>query len=74
MALRTGRPVIPCAILGAYQAFPRTAKFPKMHPIKVKIGKPKYLLKEHENVVDDIFLQEGVFKIRNTIKEMIDNG
>lgn len=74
LALRTGRPVVPCAILGANQALPRTAKFPRMHPIKVKIGKPKYLLKEHENMVDDIFLQDGIFKIRNTIKEMMENG
>lgn len=74
LALRTGRPVVPCAIIGACQALPRTAKFPRMHPIKVKIGKPKYLLKEHDDVVDDIFLQDGIFKIRNTIKEMMENG
>ena len=70
-AMKTGRPIVPCAILGAYEAFPRTAKFPKFRPIKVKIGKPQYLLKEFEEVIDDIALQEGIFRIRNTIKEML---
>lgn len=70
LAMKTGRPVVPCAILGTFQAFPRTAKFPKFRPIKVKIGKPQYLLKEFEDVVDDIRLQEGIFKIRNKIKEL----
>lgn len=71
LALRTGRPIVPCAILGAYEAFPRSAKFPKFRPIKIKIGKPQYLLKEFENVVDDIRLQEGTFKIRSAIEGMM---
>lgn len=74
LAMKTGRPILPCAILGAFQAYPRTAKFPKFHPITVKIGKPKFLLKEYEEVIDDFYLQEGIFKIRNTVKEMIDAG
>lgn len=75
LALKTGRPVLPCAILGTYQALPRGAKFPKFFlPIKVKIGKTKYFLKEFSEVIDDIYLQEGVFKVRNTIKEMLDAG
>ena len=74
LALRTGRPIVPCAILGAYEAFPRRAKFPKFLPIKVKIGKPVYLLKQQEDVIDDIYLQEGIHKIRNTVKEMMHAG
>src|SRR3989338_413046 len=72
LAMRTGRPIVPCAIIGAYEAFPRKAKFPKFPlPIKVKIGKPIYLLKEACDLVDDLCLQSGTFKIRNAIKEMI---
>lgn len=75
LALKTGRPVVPCAILGAYEAFPRRSKFPRLFsPIKVKIGKPVYLLKEFEDTIDDICLQEGIFKIRNTIQEMLYAG
>lgn len=72
LALKTGRPIVPCAILGAYQALPVEAKFPKFVPIKVRVGKPVYLLREFDEVVDDAYLQEGLFKIRNAIKEMID--
>ncbi|MCM8795625.1 MAG: 1-acyl-sn-glycerol-3-phosphate acyltransferase [Candidatus Omnitrophica bacterium] len=75
LAIKTGRPIVPCAILGAYTALPRTRKFPRLFvPIKLKIGQPRYLLREFEEVIDDIYLQEGIFKIRNTIKEMLDAG
>ena len=75
LALRTGRPIVPCAILGTYEAFPRQAKFPKFFlPIKLKIGKPVYLLKEFAELIDDISLQKGTFRIRNAIKEMLYAG
>ncbi|HOW35583.1 MAG TPA: AMP-binding protein [Candidatus Omnitrophota bacterium] len=32
--------VVPAAIDGAYEAWPRSARFPKPHPIKVIFGKP----------------------------------
>lgn len=71
LALRTGRPIIPCAIMGAYEALPVGAWFPKFIPITIRIDKPQYLLKESEDVIDDVYLQEGTFKIKNAIKEMI---
>ncbi len=40
MALKTGVPVIPCGITGAFEAYPRGAVFPKPFPVKVSIGKP----------------------------------
>lgn len=74
LAIKTGRPILPCAIIGTYEAFPRTAKFPKFFcSIKIKIGKPIYLLKEFEEQIDDLLLQEGIFKIRNSIKEMLND-
>jgi 1-acyl-sn-glycerol-3-phosphate acyltransferase len=74
LALKTGRPIVPCAILGTFKALPKRAKFPKFIPLKVKIGEPIYLLKEFDELIDDIYLQEGMLKIKNTIKEMIDEG
>lgn len=74
LAIKTGRPLVPCAILGTYEALPVTARLPKFRPVKIKIGKPKYLFKEFEEIIDDVYLQEGMFKIKNTIKEMIDAG
>lgn len=71
LAIKTGRPVVPCAILGAFEAYPRHAKYPKFYPIKVKIGKPIYLLKEFTDIIDDIYLQEGIFRVRNTIRELL---
>ncbi|MCX7661640.1 MAG: 1-acyl-sn-glycerol-3-phosphate acyltransferase [Candidatus Omnitrophica bacterium] len=71
LALKTGRPILPCAILGTYEAYPPKAKFPKLVPIKVRIGRPIYLLKEFSDLIDDIYLQEGTFKVRNAIKEML---
>lgn len=74
LAFKTGRPIVPCAILGTYEAFPRRAKFPKFFlPLKVKIGRPIFLLKEFEEVIDEIFLQEGIFRVRNAIQEMMIN-
>jgi 1-acyl-sn-glycerol-3-phosphate acyltransferase len=71
LALKTGRPIVPCVIFGTYDAFPPGAKFPKFLPIKVKIGKPVYLLKHHKDVIDDMHLQEGIHRVRNTIKELM---
>ncbi|MEA3189325.1 MAG: 1-acyl-sn-glycerol-3-phosphate acyltransferase [Chthoniobacter sp.] len=37
---KTLAPVVPMRIFGAYEAFPRGAKRPKMHPITVVVGEP----------------------------------
>ena len=75
LALKTGRPVVPCAVFGTFDSLPFGSKFPKLfRTIKVKIGKPIYILKEFDEIIDDIYLQKGVFKIRNAIKEMLDAG
>ncbi|MFQ5953397.1 MAG: 1-acyl-sn-glycerol-3-phosphate acyltransferase, partial [Candidatus Omnitrophota bacterium] len=45
----TNTKLIPILIEGAYQAWPRTSKFPRRHPIKVRFGKaldPEKLEKE----------------------------
>lgn len=75
LAMKTGRPIVPFAILGTYEALPRSAKFPKLFvPISVKVGKPKLLLKELDDVIDDIYLQEGMLKVRKAIEEMMYAG
>lgn len=74
LALKTGRPIVSCAILGAYDAFPRGANLPKLFPIKVKIAKPIYFLKEFTDVIDDLYLQEGILRVKNTIQEMLNAG
>lgn len=72
LASQTGRPIVPCAIIGAYQAYPVDRKFPKLFiPIKVRIGKPVYILKHFDDIIDDTYLQEGMLKVRDEIKEML---
>jgi len=75
LGIKTGRPIMPCVILGTFQILPRGAKFPKLfRTIKVKVGRPIYLLKEFEEAIDDIYLQQGTFKIRKAIEEMLNGG
>ncbi|UCD55126.1 MAG: 1-acyl-sn-glycerol-3-phosphate acyltransferase, partial [Candidatus Omnitrophota bacterium] len=40
LAKESNAMLMPVLIEGAFEAWPRTAKFPKRHPIKVKFGKP----------------------------------
>ncbi|MFH2137941.1 MAG: lysophospholipid acyltransferase family protein [Candidatus Omnitrophota bacterium] len=74
LAVKTGRPIVPCAIFGTFEALPRHAYFPKLRKLKIKIGKSKFLSKEFDETVDDIYLQDGIFKVRNTIREMLHAG
>lgn len=73
-AFRTGRPIVPCAIFGTHAALPKGAVLPKFSAITIKIGKPIYLLKEFTDIIDDVYLQDGIFKTRNAIKEMLNAG
>jgi 1-acyl-sn-glycerol-3-phosphate acyltransferase len=38
-------PVVPMRVFGAYDAFPRTAKFPRRAPITIVIGEPMHFTK-----------------------------
>jgi 1-acyl-sn-glycerol-3-phosphate acyltransferase len=37
---KTMAPVVPMRVFGAFDAFPRTAKFPRMRPVKIVVGEP----------------------------------
>lgn len=75
LALKTGRPIVPCAVFGTFETLPFGSRVPKFfHPIKLKIGRPIYILKEFDEVIDDVYLRNGVFRIRNAIKGMLDAG
>ncbi len=74
LAFKTGKPVLPCAIFGTFQSLPFGKRLPRIIPLKVRIGRPIYLLKEFEEQIDDIRLQEGIFQIRNSVKEMLNAG
>ncbi len=42
LAKVTGAMLVPVAIMGAHEAWPSTAKYPKCYPIRVRFGKPLY--------------------------------
>ena len=43
---RAGVPVVPVAIQGSYEAWPKTEKFPRPHPIRILYGEPADLSHE----------------------------
>ncbi|MEU6218613.1 lysophospholipid acyltransferase family protein [Streptomyces sp. NPDC047022] len=40
MALKAGVPVIPCAMIGTFEAQPPGQRLPSLHPIAIRFGKP----------------------------------
>lgn len=46
IALRTGVPVVPCAIIGSYEAYPRGAILPKPRRVEYVIGEPLFFDKK----------------------------
>ncbi|GHF66317.1 1-acyl-sn-glycerol-3-phosphate acyltransferase [Streptomyces mashuensis] len=40
MALRSGAPVLPCAMIGTFEAQPRGCRLPRLTPITVRVGEP----------------------------------
>ncbi len=40
---KAGVPIVPVAIDGSYQAWPRGAPFPRTHPVRVKFGQPLHV-------------------------------
>ena len=74
LALKTGRPIVPCAIIGTFEALPFGSRIPKRRTLKLKIGKPIFLGREFDHYIEDSLLQEGIFRVRNTIEGMLDAG
>lgn len=40
MALRAQAPVVPCAMIGTFEAQPPGRKLPRIHPVVIRFGKP----------------------------------
>ncbi|MEV4232067.1 lysophospholipid acyltransferase family protein [Streptomyces bobili] len=40
MALRAGVPVVPCAMIGTFEAQPPGKKIPNIHPVAIRFGEP----------------------------------
>lgn len=70
LAIKGAAPIIPCAIRGAFEAYPRDAIFPKPHPIKILIGTP--LKFEPDEEPDEAKLAAAVDKIMSAIKSLME--
>jgi 1-acyl-sn-glycerol-3-phosphate acyltransferase len=64
---KTLAPVVPMRVFGAFDAFPRTSKFPRRAPITIVIGKPLRFAKE--DVVGDP--REAYQRISDTVMKAI---
>ena len=70
MALKTGRPIIPLAISGTFEAFPRKTKIIKPVKVKLKFGNPlkhKIEKKPSKERIEDVKNE-----IMNEIKKLYD--
>ncbi|MFF5142683.1 lysophospholipid acyltransferase family protein [Streptomyces sp. NPDC013157] len=67
MALRAGVPVIPCAMIGTFEAQPPGKVIPNVHPVVIRFGKPlefsRYAGMEHEKAVLRAITDEIMYAI-----------
>ena len=70
LALKTGAFVVPCAIRGSFEAYPRTALLPRPHTVKVKIGFP--LKFEKAEMPDEAMINSVLDKIMSAIRSLME--
>lgn len=75
IALESQMPVLPIAIVGAFEAYPPTASFPRMRPVEVRIGKPMIFAKKYkEQKATDTELKETTLQIIGSLNQLIEGG
>jgi 1-acyl-sn-glycerol-3-phosphate acyltransferase len=70
MALRSGAPVVPCAVKGAFKAYPRNSVLPKPCPVEIIIGKaiePGRMDEPDDRTVDSLLA--GIMKAIQSLME-----
>jgi len=71
IALRSGVPVVPCAILGTYDVWPRWQEKPNLTgKVTIRFGKP-FTLHDHQlkRMKDDLVLEAGE-RIKNEVENL----
>ncbi|GAA4815588.1 lysophospholipid acyltransferase family protein [Streptomyces ziwulingensis] len=67
MALRAGAPVVPCAMIGTFEAQPPGRKIPRVRPVVIRFGEPldfsRYAGMEHEKAVLRAITDEIMYAI-----------
>ncbi len=69
IARRSEVPLIPIAIVGAFECLPRGSAFPRRHPVSVVVGKP-LLFEEYSSLEDD----QLVHLIRERLDQLYQRG
>jgi 1-acyl-sn-glycerol-3-phosphate acyltransferase len=69
LALKSGMEVVPVAIKGAYEAFPRGTRFPRPRPITIKICKPVTFEKMENGRISSDILEEKRDMIGDRLRE-----
>lgn len=70
MALKTGTAVVPCAVLGAFEAFPRGAMLPKPYPVRIAIGEA--IRFEKIDMPDEEAIDSALNRIMTAISSLMD--
>ncbi|GGR94526.1 1-acyl-sn-glycerol-3-phosphate acyltransferase [Streptomyces humidus] len=67
MALKSGAPVVPCAMIGTFEAQPPGKKVPTLYPVTIRFGEPlefsRYLGMENEKAVLRAITDEIMYAI-----------
>lgn len=71
VALKSGVPIVPVGVSGTFKAFPRHARFPKFHPVVVKIGAPVVFARSSKDVIEEAVLRTTTDEIMAKINELI---
>lgn len=72
LALRSGAPILPAAIDGAFEAYPPDAKFPRPRRIKLRFGQPLIFDAVKKGRIDKKTLEAVTEKVMKNIEELID--
>lgn len=72
LAIRSGVPILPAAIDGAFEAYPPDAKFPRPRRIKLRFGQPLIFDAVKKGRIDKKTLEAVTEKVMKNIKKLID--
>lgn len=70
MAGRTGAPVIPCAIVGAFDIAPKGARLPRPRKVLVRFGPPMPWSGQRFDIDDSVLLRKYTDDLMATIQEL----
>jgi len=71
LSIHTQTPIVPVAIEGFYEAWPRHKKFPKFAPLQMMIGKP--ILPPSITQASEVAYEQLTAELKSTVSEMLED-